>query len=391
MLFLHRTQISVFGSILQPMQTRVFLLVIYLFFVVFHTNAQPKWVDPTADTVFAKAENIILDEHFDNTALGKLPPRWRMISKTPVPADAGKLAEINGYRALVLLQGNMAGFEPVLAARSYLNNSFTIEYDFFQDAKKYNAGCATSIALRDSLKNSFEIMIWSFGRVEVRCVSNSGKTEFQTLVPHYDADIWHHVAISCYNKRVRCYINGRQIISTISCMKPTKFSLEGKATFGVKNVQIAVNGPAKILKKTETEQKPAIDVKKPEPVKIPVSTFDKFETETKLTTYAIHFESSQSTITPESMPFITQMAEWLKEHADIKLEIGGHTDSTGNPDSNMVLSLNRAIAVKSQFEILGVPGERITTKGYGSDKPISSNSTEEGKALNRRVEFVKQE
>ena len=381
------------------MRAIAFLLGLCFCFATQNALCQLKWVAPVTDTPFVQAENMVLNENFDNLPPGKIPARWRMISRSPQRTDSGKLGDLNGRHALIVTKGNATGFEPVMGNRSYLNNSFTIEYDYFQDDSKCTLGCATTIVLRDSLKNHIEIIFSTYGTIDFRCVADNGMfqerkvySEFQTSIAYYKPELWHHVAISYYNRYIRCYIDGMEIISTNAYIKPTKFAIDGKAVFGISNIKLALNGPARAVKKPEPEKKPAVDtVKKPEPVKIPVAVFDSFETEKKLTTYAIHFESNQSIITPESLPFITQMADWLKEHADIKLEIIGHTDSTGNPDSNKVLSFNRAAAVKTQFEALGVPGERITTKGLGSDKPIRSNSTEEGKAMNRRVEFIKQE
>ncbi|MBV9147494.1 MAG: OmpA family protein, partial [Acidobacteria bacterium] len=73
----------------------------------------------------------------------------------------------------------------------------------------------------------------------------------------------------------------------------------------------------------------------------------------------------------------------------VQLEIGGHTDATGDPAKNMSLSQQRADSVRKILVSQGVDASRLSAKGYGSTKPIGSNDTLEGKAQNRRVEFVK--
>ena len=83
------------------------------------------------------------------------------------------------------------------------------------------------------------------------------------------------------------------------------------------------------------------------------------------------------------------MADWLKQNPTIKLEIDGHTDNDGAPELNLKLSQERSGEVKKQLVILGIAAGRLTTKGYGDTKPIQSNAKQEGKAKNRRVEFLK--
>jgi outer membrane protein OmpA-like peptidoglycan-associated protein len=79
----------------------------------------------------------------------------------------------------------------------------------------------------------------------------------------------------------------------------------------------------------------------------------------------------------------------LKDNPEIKFEVGGHTDSDGADDYNLKLSQQRADAVKDQLIKMGIEAARLSAKGYGETKPISDNTTFEGKANNRRVEFVK--
>lgn len=103
----------------------------------------------------------------------------------------------------------------------------------------------------------------------------------------------------------------------------------------------------------------------------------------------INFDTGKSTIKKESLPIIDQIIEMLKQAPDIKLSIDGHTDSDGKNDSNQKLSEQRALAVVNAIVKSGIDKERLSSAGFGEEKPIADNSTEEGKAKNRRVELIK--
>ena len=117
--------------------------------------------------------------------------------------------------------------------------------------------------------------------------------------------------------------------------------------------------------------------------------FEKTSDGEKFITHAINFEVNRSTIKLESIDFISQLADWLKQNPLVNLEIDGHTDSDGEAATNRKLSQARAEEVKKRLVKLGIDNVRLTTKGYGDTKPIDTNTTPTGKANNRRVEFIK--
>jgi OOP family OmpA-OmpF porin len=103
----------------------------------------------------------------------------------------------------------------------------------------------------------------------------------------------------------------------------------------------------------------------------------------------INFDTGKSVIRDESRPIIEQIVQMLKENPQLKLSVEGHTDNTGNPASNKTLSEERAKSVVSAIVSQGIDVVRLSAAGYGQDKPIADNNTEEGRAMNRRVELVK--
>jgi outer membrane protein OmpA-like peptidoglycan-associated protein len=102
----------------------------------------------------------------------------------------------------------------------------------------------------------------------------------------------------------------------------------------------------------------------------------------------IYYTSNSAELKEESRGVLMAFADYLKENPKMKIEIQGHTDNVGNPAANQALSANRAFTVKSILESFGVNGDNITAKGFGSSRPVSDNTTEAGKARNRRTEFL---
>jgi OmpA-OmpF porin, OOP family len=106
--------------------------------------------------------------------------------------------------------------------------------------------------------------------------------------------------------------------------------------------------------------------------------------------YGLHFETDSAAITGDSKPTLAQMASLMKSQPELKVFIVGHTDNTGTVDHNLTLSTQRAQAVVKALQDLGVPAPRMAAKGMASFGPVATNTTDEGKARNRRVELVAQ-
>lgn len=101
----------------------------------------------------------------------------------------------------------------------------------------------------------------------------------------------------------------------------------------------------------------------------------------------INFETNSARITPDSEERLMKAYNTMKNNPDIQVEISGHTDSRGSNQKNQVLSEQRANSVKDWLVAKGINADRITTVGYGEDKPIAPNDSEEDMLKNRRIEF----
>jgi len=167
--------------------------------------------------------------------------------------------------------------------------------------------------------------------------------------------------------RVRAYLNGERMVDVNQVnAKPIDHilvQLAGYRPNGLRSVRIAESAPD---------------------FSTAISASGKY------VTHGIHFATDSDQITPDSAPVIKAVANGLMKNPNLKLQIDGYTDSTGDAAHNMDLSKRRAEAVKSVLvSQFGIDAARLAAAGHGADKPIGSNDTPEGRAGNRRVEFVK--
>jgi outer membrane protein OmpA-like peptidoglycan-associated protein len=171
-----------------------------------------------------------------------------------------------------------------------------------------------------------------------------------------------------FNKRAfKAYIDGVRVVSVPNMAAAANFNMYvGRnsfvATLAIRNVRIAKGA---------------------------VPLYDRMMTDGKFITYGITFDIGKSTIKPESMGEINRIAKLLTDNPDLKFSVEGHTDNTGSAATNQTLSDARSKAVVDKLVEMGVAKGRLTSAGKGQNAPIADNSTDEGRAKNRRVEFVK--
>jgi len=111
----------------------------------------------------------------------------------------------------------------------------------------------------------------------------------------------------------------------------------------------------------------------------------------QLFTYELAFETNSDKLQGTNQPILDALAGLLKKDGALKIQIAGHTDSSGDAAANQSLSERRAKTVaQTLIDKYGVDSKRLTTKGYGAEQPLATNDTEQGRAINRRVELVKQ-
>ncbi|MBP0591361.1 OmpA family protein [Paraburkholderia sp. LEh10] len=102
---------------------------------------------------------------------------------------------------------------------------------------------------------------------------------------------------------------------------------------------------------------------------------------------SVTFDTNSYAIKPSFAPVLTQVAQTLNQNPEVVAQVVGHTDSTGQPAYNQTLSVNRAQSVTNALAQDGVAPQRLAASGMGANQPIADNSTEAGRAQNRRVEI----
>ena len=117
--------------------------------------------------------------------------------------------------------------------------------------------------------------------------------------------------------------------------------------------------------------------------------YDRMATDGKFITYGITFDVGKAVIKPESMGEINRIVKLMNDNPELKFEVQGHTDNTGSAAQNQTLSEQRAKAIVDKLVEMGIAANRLSSVGKGQTSPLADNSTNEGRAKNRRVEFIK--
>lgn len=318
---------------------------------------------------FVPGDQIVFYDDFADDQNGEFPAHWNLGSGQAVMNTIGTV------KAILLTDGNYAHVSPLIKSPSYLSDAFTIEFDSYSTGgyqpHLYFYGSNASATAASGVLGELAIGDHNgWGGIEY-------KGETIDLQGNFPADItgekylnkWHHIAIAYKKNQIKVYVDQYRVLVVPNVgIAPHAIDIEGigdaKAPIVIANFRIANGGGMNMLGK-------------------------KF-TDARIITHGINFDVDKATIKPESMGTLNMIAGVLRDNPDVKFEIDGHTDNTGTPQHNLMLSKQRADAVMNRLITMGVDASRLSSKGFGDSKPIGDNMTIEGKANNRRVEFVKQ-
>lgn len=328
---------------------------------------QPQSLEMTyAKSDFVAGDEIIFDDPMDNEQLGEFPSQWELID------GVAEVVSINGKKAILISEWGTKICPLMKDPLNFLGDVFTVEYDLMFPVKEGDyTWLKTKFMKVDNKSEEDEMMYFERaaydGRDDVHWYWETSRGnsngEYDIALP---ANEWNHVAIS-FNKRAwKVYFNGIRVANVPNVLAPPGWLLfeldNGNGDTYITNLRIAKGA---------------------------VPLYDRMMSEGKFVTYGITFDVGKATIKPESMGEINRIVQLMNENPTLKFSVEGHTDSTGNAASNQTLSEQRSQAIVDKLVELGIAKDRLTAVGKGQNSPIADNTTDEGRAKNRRVEFVK--
>ena len=341
---------------------------------------------------FEPGNSVLVAENFDRDAIGDFPAQWN--------TDAsGKIVTLSGSDSKWLELSTPGVF--LLETVKQLPENFTLEFDLYAPSTFSYYDYPLWIGLAE-MKSKKDFYIWGkykekrgkdkrngillmlhpqeeggkkLGYSEYEIWENSEKLAFNKIKSlnafnvnenHVKVQIWRQ------QQRLRVYLGGEKIWDlpkafevekSFNTLLFSRYEAKEGNYFYISNIRLASSVDdvrSKILK------------------------------EGKYSTNAILFSANSAVILPQSATTIKEIADILKENPSLKLIVIGHTDSDGSKENNLLLSKQRATAVKNELvKKYGILENRLDTDGKGDSDPVEDNATAAGKSQNRRVEFLR--
>ena len=345
----------------------------------------------TSETVksdFVRGSVVLFQDDFKNEQIGEFPSKWDIQGE-----GNAETAVVNGQKFLNYTTGwNMV--EPLMEnMKSYLPDVFTIEYDMFYSKNddgqsdmeiifdKGNDDRVGLISVTFRTEGNSGGDAWAYYTFDKPGGGDvNGSINSNELTPLIKKGQWNHFAVSFNKRALKFYVNDVRVVNLPNVDAPERFKFWGNGEYkyrGFANVLLCA-GAKELYERETTNLSEAARA-----VEQAIAQTGKFVTNNIL------FDSGKATIKPESDAELDRIAEYMKANPTVRFEVQGHTDSQGSDKVNDPLSQERAEAVVKALEAKGVDGFNLRAVGKGSHEPVADNSTDAGRAQNRRVEFIK--
>ena len=352
---------------------------------------------------FVPGSIALFEDNLEGEKLGEFPSKW------DISVGSVGVTDLGG-RKVIKFDGEGGRIYPLMKENqySYLPEEFTLEFDYYLSKPADDGG---QMNLNIALKNSGQGLNTYTeyyggddsseycGDIDINWCANLGgrnRLRYKLQKPgkgSVDGDIydqdntgnitgmkvgWNHFAMAFNKRAMKVYINGKRVINAPNVIAPKYFEIcyyysNDYPYCCLSNIRIGTAG-------AELYERNASDL----------SAVEKSMQETgKFVTNNILFETGKATLKPESMADIQSVADYMKKNPSVRFEVQGHCDNQGPDKVNDPLSQQRAEAIVAELVKLGVDEWNLRAVGKGSHEPVADNKTEEGRAQNRRVEFIR--
>lgn len=340
----------------------------------------PKTMQVYSKFDYVPGDKLLFFDDFSNDFVGDFPSKWNT-------NGSGEIVTINDspQKWLKILPGHATYYIPDVPS---LPEEFTIEFDILATGLDNKTSSTATLEVVLSDNNSFSpkdayakalIPFCQYSAIGVRVKNYHRQGNGSEINNVVNADLREavlnqpHVSVAVNKQRFRMWINEKKYVDIPRMLPPgnvitaLKFHLnnfkDGKEDLFITNLKVAEGG---------------LDLRR------------TLIADGRVSTNGILFDSGSANIQPQSMGIIRQISQVLLQERDMNLNIIGHTDSDGEDTTNMKLSEDRAEAVKNALvNVYNIDSGRLTTAGKGESEPVGDNGTVDGKAQNRRVEFIK--
>ncbi len=343
------------------------------------SESGPKSITVYSKFDFVPGDKMLFFDDFSNDFIGDFPSKWNT-------NGGGEIVTMNDSpeKWLELISGYGIYFIPDVPA---LPEEYTIEFDVMALGLDNRTSSTSLLRVALSDDDKFKdganfvhahLPFCQYSAIGITMSNhiNNKREIYSTVRADLREEVLNrpHISIAVNKERFRLWVNEEKhidiprIVPPGTVLKTLKFHMnnfkDGKERIFITNIKVAEGG---------------LDLRR------------TLISEGKVSTNGILFDSGSANIQPQSMGIIRQISQVLQQETTMKLKIVGHTDADGENNANLALSQKRADAVKNALvSIYSIGADRLSTEGKGETEPVGDNSTADGKAQNRRVEFIKQ-